>query len=149
MTQFWFAASTEQFTPTEMLEQAKAAGQLDKAAMLTHPNRHKIYNCLGGDKQPLIDLAQTSNLLEGDTLLLCSDGLWTVLDDSEIADILHSGTVTDTTGGVLGWTGGVNYFAQQAIERLGTTYPEVEFVFASAPDAPKQIADIELLMRQG
>jgi ribose transport system substrate-binding protein len=42
-----------------------------------------------------------------------------------------------------GWTGGVNYFAQQAIERLSTTYPNVEFVFASAPDAPKQIADIE------
>lgn len=42
-----------------------------------------------------------------------------------------------------GWTGGVNYFAQQAIERLGATYPNVEFVFASAPDAPKQIADIE------
>lgn len=42
-----------------------------------------------------------------------------------------------------GWTGGVNYFAQQAIERLGATYPDVEFVFASAPDAPKQIADIE------
>ena len=42
-----------------------------------------------------------------------------------------------------GWTGGVNYFAQQAIDRLGTTYPNVEFVFASAPDAPKQIADIE------
>jgi ribose transport system substrate-binding protein len=42
-----------------------------------------------------------------------------------------------------GWPGGVNYFAQQAIERLGTTYPNVEFVFASAPDAPKQIADIE------
>ena len=42
-----------------------------------------------------------------------------------------------------GWTGGVNYFAQQAIERLKTTYPNVDFVFASAPDAPKQIADIE------
>ncbi|KFL31109.1 ABC transporter substrate-binding protein [Devosia riboflavina] len=42
-----------------------------------------------------------------------------------------------------GWTGGVNYFAQQAIDRLATTYPDVEFVFASAPDAPKQIADIE------
>jgi ribose transport system substrate-binding protein len=42
-----------------------------------------------------------------------------------------------------GWTGGVNYFAQQAISRLGTTYPNVEFVFASAPDSPKQIADIE------
>ncbi|KQX42076.1 ABC transporter substrate-binding protein [Devosia sp. Root436] len=42
-----------------------------------------------------------------------------------------------------GWTGGVNYFAQQAIERLSATYPNVEFVFASAPDAPKQIGDIE------
>ena len=42
-----------------------------------------------------------------------------------------------------GWTGGVNYFAQQAIDRLKVTYPDVEFVFASAPDAPKQIADIE------
>lgn len=42
-----------------------------------------------------------------------------------------------------GWTGGVNYFAQQAIERLKSTYPDAEFVFASAPDAPKQIADIE------
>jgi ribose transport system substrate-binding protein len=42
-----------------------------------------------------------------------------------------------------GWTGGVNYFAQQAIDRLSTTYPDAEFVFASAPDAPKQIADIE------
>jgi ribose transport system substrate-binding protein len=42
-----------------------------------------------------------------------------------------------------GWTGGVNYFAQQAIERLKTTYPDVDFVFTSAPDAPKQIADIE------
>jgi ribose transport system substrate-binding protein len=42
-----------------------------------------------------------------------------------------------------GWTGGVNYFAQQAIDRLKVTYPTAEFVFASAADAPKQIADIE------
>jgi ribose transport system substrate-binding protein len=42
-----------------------------------------------------------------------------------------------------GWTGGVNYFAQQAIERLSATYPNVEYVFASSPDSPKQIADIE------
>jgi ribose transport system substrate-binding protein len=42
-----------------------------------------------------------------------------------------------------GWTGGVNYFAQQAIDRLKTTYSNVDFVFASAADAPKQIADIE------
>ncbi len=42
-----------------------------------------------------------------------------------------------------GWTGGVNYHAQQTIGRLEEVYPNLDFVFASAPDAPKQIADIE------
>jgi hypothetical protein len=69
--------------------------------MLTHPNRHKIYNCLGGDKQPQIEQAQTDNLLEGDTLLLCSDGLWSVLSDVEIADMLHGGIVTETVSALL------------------------------------------------
>ncbi|HWU81889.1 MAG TPA: protein phosphatase 2C domain-containing protein [Methylophilaceae bacterium] len=76
-------------------------GQLDKDDMLTHPQRHKIYNCLGGDKQPQIALTQTDDLFEGDTLLLCSDGLWSVLDDTEIADMLHRGLVTETVAALL------------------------------------------------
>ena len=80
----------------ELIALFRLAGQLEKEAMLTHPNRHKIYNCLGGDKQPQIEQAQTDNLLEGDTLLLCSDGLWSVLSDVEIADMLHGGIVTET-----------------------------------------------------
>ena len=70
-------------------------------AAFTDATRHKIYNCLGGDKQPLIDLAQTANLLEGDILLLCSDGLWSVFDENEIADMLHGGIVTDTIPALL------------------------------------------------
>jgi ribose transport system substrate-binding protein len=42
-----------------------------------------------------------------------------------------------------GWTGGVNFFAQQAVERLSKTYPNIEFVFQSAPDSTKQAADLE------
>ena len=42
-----------------------------------------------------------------------------------------------------GWTGGINYFAQKATERLGKLYPNVEYVFKSAPDSTKQAADIE------
>jgi serine/threonine protein phosphatase PrpC len=89
---------TEDHSVVQMLYKR---GQLDKAAMLTHPNRHKIYNCLGGDKQPQIEQAQTDNLLEGDTLLLCSDGLWSVLSDVEIADMLHGGIVTETVSALL------------------------------------------------
>ena len=42
-----------------------------------------------------------------------------------------------------GWTGGINFFAQQAVENLQATYPEIEFVFQSAPDSTKQAADLE------
>jgi ribose transport system substrate-binding protein len=42
-----------------------------------------------------------------------------------------------------GWTGGVDFFAQQAIDRLSKAYPNVKFVLATAPDSTKQAADLE------
>ncbi len=42
-----------------------------------------------------------------------------------------------------GWTGGVNFFAQKAVDRLSEAYPNLEFVFQSAPDSTKQAADLE------
>jgi len=34
-----------------------------------------------------------------------------------------------------GWTGGIDYFAQTTIDRLGKAYPNLKFVLATAPDA--------------
>ena len=42
-----------------------------------------------------------------------------------------------------GWTGGVNFFAQKAVERLSSTYPNLNFVLQSAPDSTKHAADLE------
>jgi len=42
-----------------------------------------------------------------------------------------------------GWTGGVDYFAQAAIDRLGKTYPNLKFVLATAGDPGKQASDLE------
>lgn len=42
-----------------------------------------------------------------------------------------------------GWAGGMNYFAQEAVKRLEATYPELDFVLATASDAAKQVSDIE------
>ncbi len=42
-----------------------------------------------------------------------------------------------------GWTGGVNFFAQQAVDRLTKAYPNLQFVLATAPDSTKQAADLE------
>jgi len=42
-----------------------------------------------------------------------------------------------------GWAGGMNYFAQEAIDRLEEAYPQLDFVIATASDPAKQVSDIE------
>jgi ribose transport system substrate-binding protein len=42
-----------------------------------------------------------------------------------------------------GWTGGIDYFAQQETDKLAKLYPNVKFVLAQAADSTKQAADLE------
>ncbi|APE45956.1 ABC transporter substrate-binding protein (plasmid) [Sulfitobacter alexandrii] len=42
-----------------------------------------------------------------------------------------------------GWAGGMNFHAQQAVDRLEEVYPELDFVLATASDPAKQVNDIE------
>mgnify|MGYP000442173537 FL=1 len=42
-----------------------------------------------------------------------------------------------------GWAGGMNFHAQETIERLEETYPQLDFVLAAASDAGAQVNDIE------
>lgn len=71
-------------------------GLISKAEMATHPERNKIYNCLGGEIPPQVDMAKARVLRDGDTVLLCTDGLWSLIDEGEMAEILQNGPVTDT-----------------------------------------------------
>ncbi|MFA6040137.1 MAG: protein phosphatase 2C domain-containing protein [Methylophilus sp.] len=71
-------------------------GIISKADMATHPYRHKIHNCLGGEQAPKIDLADKSLVFDGDIILLCSDGVWGVIDDKSIKNTLFSGEITET-----------------------------------------------------
>ena len=65
-------------------------GRISEAQMATHPERNKIYNCLGGDYSPEVTLSKKIPLLDGDALLLCSDGLWSMLSANEIASIIDA-----------------------------------------------------------
>ncbi len=61
-------------------------GILSAEEMKTHPDRNKITNCLGGVEDMLfVESSATVPLQQGDTLLLCSDGLWNPLSEMEIA----------------------------------------------------------------
>lgn len=71
-------------------------GQIAQEEMLSHPDRNKVYNCLGGEKTPDIEMSSTRSLRTGDILLLCTDGVWATMDEAQIAEILQQGSINET-----------------------------------------------------
>jgi PPM family protein phosphatase len=70
-----------------------AKGLASPAERTTHPDRNKLYNCLGSATPPRIELSRQASLEAGDVLLLCSDGLWSMVPDAEIVQKLATQTV--------------------------------------------------------
>jgi len=58
-----------------------------------HPERNRIFNCIGAYVAPTVEISKPVALRNGDTLLLCSDGLWGPLNDRQIAEVFAGKTV--------------------------------------------------------
>ena len=71
-------------------------GMIEKGDMSTHPYRHKVYSCLGGDTPPKIDLSDRHELVEGDTILLCTDGVWGAVADDHMRRILNNPSINES-----------------------------------------------------
>ena len=63
------------------------AGLLTEDAARSHPLKNVVTRALGGVQAPAVDVCERS-LAASDVLLLCSDGLNTMLPDEEIATVL-------------------------------------------------------------
>ena len=64
------------------------AGQITPEEARFHPNRSVITRALGNDPDTIPDLYEI-NVEDGDRLLLCSDGLYSMLEDDEIAAVMR------------------------------------------------------------
>ncbi len=68
-------------------------GKVDPSERDTHPERHKLFNCLGATNAPIVETSREVTLQPGDVMLLCSDGLWSVLPDRILSRELNDNTI--------------------------------------------------------
>ena len=58
-------------------------------------NRNVLFTCLGSTVRPMFDTAGPLPLVPGDKILLCSDGLWSNVNDDDIVRVLSNAPVED------------------------------------------------------
>ena len=63
-------------------------GMISPAQASSHPDRNKVYSCLGGRQDPDIELSRKTPLESGDVVALCTDGLWGLYPDDLLAAAL-------------------------------------------------------------
>lgn len=93
----------------QLTEDHSVVAQLLKAGMITpeeaktHPDRGKIFRCLGTSAEVAIDTYGQSGkkdyliLQNGDSLVFCTDGLTGHVTDDEILDYIHKGDDAHST----------------------------------------------------
>jgi serine/threonine protein phosphatase PrpC len=83
------------------IQQMIDAGEITAEAAARHPDRNKIYSCLGGVVPPVIDTGTDFALEEGDTVLLATDGFWSQIPASILGNMLRKQTILDLLPGLL------------------------------------------------
>ena len=75
------------------VESLVALGLLEPHEQERHPERNKVLNCLGSPFEPTIEISPGAELQPGDTLLLCSDGLWSAVPEEDLCRRFGAGPV--------------------------------------------------------
>lgn len=76
-------------------------GRMREEAVAAHPERNLILNCLGSARMPQVELSEAVRLLPGDTLLLCSDGLWSPLSAKIISGAVLNRAIIEAVPALL------------------------------------------------
>ena len=83
-----------------LVDELIASGKLTEEEARTHPQKSVITRALGPEPHVEVD-RQTVPLRHGDVFLLCSDGLTTMLEESEVAGILTTAPTLEQAGRAL------------------------------------------------
>ena len=83
-----------------LVEEMVLAGTLDQKKARMHPDKNVITRAIGAEDTLEIDFFR-EKVTEGNIVLMCSDGLTNMVEDSEIEEILGSSRSLEDAGGKL------------------------------------------------
>ena len=69
-------------------------GEISEKEATSHPNKNVLYRALGQEEPFEPDIDQFA-MKKGERLLLCSDGLWGVVDEKQMLDIINNSANMD------------------------------------------------------
>ncbi len=58
-------------------------------------NRSVLFTCLGSPGKPVVDTSGPTMMRPGDRIVVCSDGLWSTVDDATIVELLTTRPISD------------------------------------------------------
>jgi serine/threonine protein phosphatase PrpC len=76
----------------------RAHGRTEQAAEADIKFKHMLVSALGLNRPPTIAISEASNLQPGDAFLLCSDGLWAHISDTELGETLARTNAREASG---------------------------------------------------
>jgi serine/threonine protein phosphatase PrpC len=111
-------------------------GMIEPEEARVHPDRNFVYNCLGGEVAPEIEMSRPFPLVIGDRIMLCSDGLWSPVTNAEISAVLvHDASPT-----------GLEALLREAEDRAGAYADNLSYAaLAVEDDASEDGVDVDAL----
>jgi len=91
------AATSDHSRVQQMIE----SGVLTPEAAARHPDRNKIFSCLGGVVPPQIAIGREFPLRLGDTIVLSTDGFWAQIQPAIMGTMLKKQTIIELFPGLL------------------------------------------------
>jgi PPM family protein phosphatase len=86
---------------TRTRDHSYAEQMLTGVLPLQATNRNVLMTCLGSYTKPLYDFGGPFNLVSGDRILLCSDGLWGSVPEEKLLALFSQGEIPDVVPGLI------------------------------------------------
>lgn len=83
-----------------IVQQLIDSGTITEEQAKYHPQRNLITRAVGTEKTIVVDYTSV-DISKGDSILICSDGLSSYVDENEILDVLKTGKSSETVVGLI------------------------------------------------